>query len=95
MGKRYELVKVRVSEPVIDSDWFERFGEEYWAVKDNTEIAAGWDQPYGIIMHLFSKEDVEAELEKWNEKGYPVLTDNKHIVDEWALTSEVIFEEVQ
>ena len=46
-------------------------------------------------MHLFSKEDVEAELEKWNEKGYPVLTDNKHIVDEWALTSEVIFEEVQ
>ena len=40
MGKRYELVKVRVAEPVIDSDWFERFGEEYWAVKDNTEIAA-------------------------------------------------------
>ena len=31
MGKRYELVKVRVAEPVIDSDWFERFGEEYWA----------------------------------------------------------------
>ena len=95
MGKRYELVKVRVSDPVIDSDWFERFDEEYWAVKDNTEIAAGWDQPYGIIMHLFSKEDVEAELEKWNEKGYPVLTDNESIVDEWALTSEVIFEEVQ
>ena len=95
MGKRYELVKVRVAEPVIDSDWFERFGEEYWAIKDNTEIAAGWDQPYGIIMHLFSKEDVEAELEKWNEKGYPVLTDNENIVDEWAITSEVIFEEVQ
>ena len=94
MKKRYELVKVRVAEPVIDSDWFERFGEEYWAIKDNTEIAAGWDQPYGIIMHLFSKEDVEAELEERNEKGYPVLTDNENILDEWAITSEVIFEEV-
>ena len=94
MVKIYELVKVRVADAVIDTEWFERFGEEYWAIKDNTEIAAGWDQPYGIIMHLFSKEDVEAELEKWNEKGYPVLTDNKSIVDEWAITSEVIFEEV-
>ena len=94
MGKRYGLVKVRVAQAVIDSDWFERFDEEYWAIKDNTEIVAGWDQPYGIIMHLFSKEDVEAELEEWNEKGYPVLTDNENIVDEWALTSEVIFEEV-
>ena len=94
MGKRFELVKVRVAQAAIDSDWFERFGEEYWAIKDNTEIALGWDQPYGIIMHLFSKEDVEAELEKWYEQGYPDLTDNKKIVDEWALTSEVIFEEV-
>ena len=94
MGKRDELGRVRVADAVIDTGGFERFGEEYWAIKDNTEIAAGWDQPYGIIMHLFSKEDVEAELEKWNEKGYPVLTDNKSIVDEWAITSEVIFEEV-
>lgn len=91
MGKRFELVKVKVESATIESDWFEKVGEEYWAVKDNTEIAAGWDQPYGIIMQLFSKEDAEAELEEWNEKGYPGYND---LVDEWAITSEVIFEEV-
>ena len=91
MNNWYELVKVKIVEATVGSGWFERVGEEYWAVKDNSEIALGWEQPYGIIAHLFSKEDALEELKDWNEKGYSACSD---LVDDWVLAYEVTVEEV-